>query len=60
MFELYDRVLDTVTSKPCFVVDVDDHGIEGIVYGVESEDQEDSHWFRWAEEDELVKLPEHS
>ena len=41
MFRLYDRVLDTVTGKPCFVVDIDDHGVAGTVYGVESEDQAD-------------------
>lgn len=59
MFKLYDRVFDKVTSKPCFVIDVDDHGTEGVVYGVEAEDQTDTDWFRWAEEYELEKLPEH-
>ena len=59
MFQLYDRVLDTVTGKPCFIIDIDDHGVAGIVYGVESEDQADDDWFRWAEESELKKIPEH-
>lgn len=59
MYELYDRVLDTVTGKPCFVIDVDDHGMEGVVYGLEAEDQEDPNRFRWAEEEELKKLPGH-
>lgn len=59
MFRLYDRVLDKVTGKPCFVIDVDDHGAEGVVYGLEVEDQDDPDWFRWAEDDELEKLPEH-
>ncbi len=59
MFSLYDRVLDKVTAKPCFIIDIDNHGEEGIVYGVEVEDQADPHWFRWAEESELEKLPEH-
>lgn len=59
MFRLYDRVLDTVTGKPCFVVDIDDHGVTGTVYGVESEDKADDDWFRWAEESELKKIPEH-
>lgn len=60
MFELYDRVLDKVTGKSCFVIDIDDHGPEGIVYGLEAEDQSDFDWFRWAEESDLKKLPEHS
>ena len=59
MFELYDRVFDIVTGKPSFVIDVDDHGEEGVVYGLEVEDQNDPNWFRWAEEAELKKLPEH-
>ncbi len=59
MYELFDRVLDKVTGKPCFVIDVDDHGVDGVVYGLEAEDQEDPDWFRWAEECELEKLPEH-
>lgn len=58
MYKLYDRVIDVVTGKPCFVIDVDDHGAAGVVYGLESEDQEDEDWFRWASEDELRKLPE--
>ncbi len=59
MFSIFDRVLDKVTGKPCFITDVDDHGAEGIVYGLEAEDQEDTDWFRWAEEGDLEKLPEH-
>lgn len=59
MFKLYDRVLDKVTGKPCFITDVDDHGIDGVAYALEVEDQSDSDWFRWANEDELEKLPEH-
>ena len=59
MFKLFDRVLDKVTGKPCFITDVDDHGAEGVAYALEVEDQEDPDWFRWAEEDELEKLPEH-
>lgn len=59
MYELYDRVFDTVTGKPSFVIDVDDHGEDGVVYGVEVENQDDADWFRWAEESELKKLPEH-
>lgn len=59
MFKLYDRVLDKVTGKPCFITDVDDHGKEGVSYALEVEDQSDSDWFRWADEDELEKLPEH-
>ena len=43
----------------CFVVDIDDHGVAGTVYGVESEDQADDDWLRWAEESELKKIPEH-
>lgn len=58
MFDLFDRVLDTVTGKPCFITDVDDHGTEGVVYGLEAEDQGDQDWFRWADERELEKLPE--
>jgi hypothetical protein len=41
MFSLYDRVFDTVTAKPCFIVDIDDHGEKGVVYSVEAEDQTD-------------------
>lgn len=58
MLSLFDKVMDKTTGKTCFVIDVDDHGDEGVVYGIESEDQDDSDWFRWAEESELVKLPE--
>ncbi|GEM_PF-4472585 len=60
MYALYDRVLDKVTGKPCFITDVDDHGDDGVVYALEVEDQSDDDWFRWAEEDELEKLPEHN
>lgn len=59
MFKLFDRVFDTVSGKPCFIIDVDDHGPEGVVYGLEVEDQNDQDWFRWAEEFEIKKLPEH-
>lgn len=59
MFGLYDRVLDKATGKACFITDVDDHGEEGVAYALEVEDQSDDDWFRWAEEDELEKLPEH-
>ncbi len=59
MYRLYDRVLDTVTGKPCFIIDVDDHGEKGVIYGLEVEDQDDPDWFRWAKDPELVKLPEH-
>lgn len=38
MLRLYDRVLDRVTGKPCFVIGIDDHGDEGVVYGLEVED----------------------
>lgn len=58
MYKLHDRVLDTKSGKECFIIVVD--GEDGdFVYGVESEDQDDPDWFRWAEEDELRKLPEH-
>lgn len=60
MIDLYDRVLDKVTGKSCFVIDVDDRGPAGVVYGLEAEDQGDSDWFRFAEEDEIEKLPEHT
>ena len=60
MYALYARVLDKVTGKPCFITDVDDHGDDGVVYALEVEDQSDDDWFRWAEEDELEKLPEHN
>lgn len=59
MFGLYDRVLDKVTGKTCFIADIDDHGEKGVAYALEVEDQSDDDWFRWAEEDELEKLPEH-
>ena len=59
MFELFDRVLDKTSGKPCFVIDVDDHGADGVIYGLEVEDQQDQDWFRWAREGELEKLPEH-
>lgn len=58
MFELFDYVFDTVSGKPCFVIDIDDHGSEGVVYGLEAEDQNDQDWFRWAEDHEIKKLPE--
>ena len=58
MYSLYDRVLDKTTRKPCFVIDVDD-GPDGTIYGLEAEDQDDDDWFRWAGENELVKLGEH-
>ena len=61
MFSLYDRVLDKKTRKPCFVIDIDDsHLEEGALYGLEAEDQLDHDWFRWADEGDLEKLPEHS
>ena len=59
MYQLYDRVFDMVAGKPCFIIDVDDHGPDGVIYGVEAEDQDDDDWFRWAEELELKKIPEH-
>ncbi len=64
MFNLYDRVLHKPSGKPCFVIDIDDGsdagmGQCGVIYGVEAEDQNDADWFYWAEEYELVKLPEH-
>lgn len=60
MFHLYDRVLDRVTGKPCFIIDVDDsHPESGVIYGLEVEDQYDDDWFRWAYDHELEKLPEH-
>ena len=59
MFKLYDRVLDKVTGKPCFIIDLDDHRGEGVVYAVEVEDQGDQDWFRLAEKDELEKISEH-
>lgn len=57
MLELFNKVRDVKTGKVCFVIDVDDHGADGVVYGIESEDQDDADWFRWAEESELVKIP---
>lgn len=55
MLKEYDRVLDKVTGKTCFVIIVD--GDEGdVVYGVESEDQGDDDWFRWAEACDLEYL----
>ena len=57
MLELFDKARDVKTGKTCFVIDVDDHGADGVVYGIESEDQDDADWFRWAEESELVKIP---
>ncbi len=59
MFRLYDRVLDRVTGKPCFVIVVDEGDDSDVAYGLEAEDQADPDWFRWAEEGELEKLPEH-
>lgn len=59
MFELFDRVFDKVAGRSCFVIDVDDHGESGIVYGVEAEDQSVEDWFRWSDESDLVKIPEH-
>lgn len=59
MFKLCDRVLDKVTGKTRFIIDVDDHGGERVVYVVEVEDQGDQDWFRLVEEDELKKIPEH-
>lgn len=58
MYKLFDRVLDRVTGKPCFIIDIDD-GPQGAVFALEAEDQADADWFRLAEEDELEKLPEH-
>jgi len=59
MYRLFDRVLDLKSGKPCFIIDVDDHGDEGVVYGIEAEDQGDPDWFRWAIDSDLRKLPEH-
>lgn len=57
MFNLYDGVLGTVTGKDCFIVDIDDRGEEGLLYGLKAECQSDQDWFRWAKETELKKLP---
>jgi hypothetical protein len=64
VFDLYDRVLHKPTGKPSFVIWIDegvdpDTGIEGVIYGIEAEDQYDEDWFYWAEENELEKLQEH-
>lgn len=64
MFGLHDRVRHKPTGKDCFIIDIDEGvdettGVPGVIYGLESEDQSDSDWFRWAEEGELEKLPEH-
>lgn len=64
MFKLYDRVFDITTKKACFIIDIDDNDGQAleseIIYGLESEDQDDTNWFRWAESSEIKKLPEHN
>lgn len=64
MFDLYDRVLHKPSGKPCFIIDIDegidpDTGLQGSIYGIEAENQDDNDWFYWAEENELIKIPEH-
>ena len=55
MIDLYDKVFHKPSGKECFVIHVDE-GDEGTVYGLEAADQDDSDWFYWAEEDELVLI----
>ena len=52
MFEEFDKVIYKPTGEPCFIVAVDD-GDDGVVYGLESEDQTKANWFRWCDEDEI-------
>ena len=58
MLSLYDRVLYIPKNKPCLIIDVDASG-ESPIYGIEAEDQTDDDWFYWADERDLLKIPEH-
>ena len=54
-YELYDKVRYIPTGEVCFVIDVDT-GEDGIVYGLESEDQYEEDWFKWCEEGDMELL----
>lgn len=52
MFSEFDTVRLKQTGETYFVIVIDE-GPEGVIYGLELEDQERDDWFRWCTEDEL-------
>ena len=57
VYSLYDKVRHIPSGKICFIIDVDE-GDDGAVFGLEAEDQADTDWFYWAEEDEIEPVEE--
>ena len=55
MFEEHDKVIYKPTGEICFIIVVDE-GEDGIIYGLESEDQYKEDWFRWCDEDDIELL----